>query len=296
MAVPIQEKADADTNRESAAARPSSEEDSAPTASSAAEGAEGPTDENSHQNAELNSTSPVEDGTPEAMEVAVPIQEKADADTNRESAAARPSSEEDSAPTAFSAAEGAESPTDENSHQNAELNSTSPVDDGTPEAIEAAPTPTASESPRSETTPSQRPSIFSAIVHKGGTAAYASSEAARKEFPRLDLGVRGAVSIARRMQDPLAELAKIQPKAILAGSDLQEVEPKRLKRKLEGALESCVNQVGLDVNTAPVQLLAHVAGLNPALARSIVEYRQKHGPFSSRSQLMEVPGITENSL
>lgn len=226
-------------------------------------------------------------------EAAAPIQENADADTHRESSAARSSSEEDSTPTASTAADGAEGPADENSHRSGELNSASPSEDGTPASIEAAPTATDSESPRSETTPSQRPSIFSAIVHKGGTAAYASSEAARKEFPRLDLGVRGAVSIARRMQDPLAELAKIQPKAILTGSDLQEVEPKRLKRNLEGTLESCVNQVGLDVNTAPVQLLAHVAGLNTALARSIVEYRQKQGRFSSRSQLMEVPGITE---
>ena len=242
--------------------------------------------------------SPREESLPEANldeagAVSAPIQENADADTNRESAAVQPSSEDDSAPTASTAAEGAESPADENSHQNGDPNSASPVEDGTPEGIKAAPTPTASESPRSETTPSQRPSIFSAIVHKGGTAAYASSEAARKEFPRLDLGFRGAVSIARRMQDPLAELAKIQPKAILAGSDLREVEPKRLKRTLEGTLESCINQVGLDVNTAPVQLLARVAGLNSALARSIVEHRRKHGPFSSRSQLMEVPGITE---
>ena len=259
----------------------------------AAEGAESPAGENSHQNGDPNSASPVEDETPEATEVSAPIQENADADTNRESAAVRPFSEEVSAPTVPMAAEGAESPAGENSHQNGDPNSASPVEDGTPEGIKAAPTPTASESPRSETTPSQRPSIFSAIVHKGGTAAYASSEAARKEFPRLDLGFRGAVSIARRMQDPLAELAKIQPKAILAGSDLQEVEPKRLKRMLEGTLESCINQVGLDVNTAPVQLLARVAGLNAALARSIVEHRRKHGPFSSRSQLMEVPGITE---
>ncbi len=293
VSAPIQEKADADTNRESAAVRPSSEEVSALTASTAAEGAEGPANENSRQNGDPNSASPVEDGTPEATEVSAPIQEKADADTNRESANSGPSSEEVSAPTASTAADGAESPADENSRQNGDPNSASPVEDGTPEATKAAPTPTASESPRSETTPSQRPSIFSAIVHKGGTGAYASSEAARKEFPRLDLGFRGAVSIARRMQDPLAELAKIQPKAILAGSDLQEVEPKRLKRTLEGTLESCINQVGLDVNTAPVQLLARVAGLNAALARSIVEHRRKHGPFSSRSQLMEVPGITE---
>ncbi len=293
VSAPLQEKADADTNRESAAVRPSSEDDSAPTASTAAEGAESPAGENSHQNGDPISVSPVEDETPEATEVSAPIQENADADTNRESAAVQPSSEDDSAPTASTAVEGAESPAGENSHQNGDPNSASPVEDGTPEAIKAAPTPTASESPRSETTPSQRPSIFSAIVHKGGTAAYASSEAARKEFPRLDLGFRGAVSIARRMQDPLAELAKIQPKAILAGSDLQEVEPKRLKRTLEGTLESCINQVGLDVNTAPVQLLARVAGLNSALARSIVEHRRKHGPFSSRSQLMEVPGITE---
>ena len=293
VSAPIQENADADTNRESAAVRPSSEDDSAPTTSTAAEGAESPAGENSHQNGDPNSASPVEDGSPEATEVSAPIQENADADTNRESAAVRPSSEDDSAPTTSTAAEGAESPAGENSHQNGDPNSASPVEDGTPEGIKAAPTPTASESPRSETTPSPRPSIFSAIVHKGGTAAYASSEAARKEFPRLDLGFRGAVSIARRMQDPLAELAKIQPKAILAGSDLREVEPKRLKRTLEGTLESCINQVGLDVNTAPVQLLARVAGLNSALARSIVEHRRKHGPFSSRSQLMEVPGITE---
>ena len=143
--------------------------------------------------------------------------------------------------------------------------------------------------------PSQRQTIFSAMVHKGGTAAYAGSEAARKEFPKLDLGVRGAISIARRMQDPLAELAKIQPKAIVAGPEPFEVDQKRLRRTLSGTVDSCINQVGVDVNTAPAEVLAHVAGLNPSLARNIVEYRRQHGRFSSRSQLMEVPGLTGTS-
>ena len=140
---------------------------------------------------------------------------------------------------------------------------------------------------------SRRRAIFSAIVHKGGTAAYANSEAARREFPKLDLGVRGAISIARRMQDPLAELAKIRPKAIVASPDPHEIDPKRLNRKLNATVESCINQVGVDVNTAPAELLAHVAGLNPSLARSIVEFRRRHSHFSSRSQLMEVPGLTD---
>ena len=98
------------------------------------------------------------------------------------------------------------------------------------------------------------------------------------------------------MQDPLAELARIQPKAILSGAGPLEVDQKRLKRTLNGTVESCINQVGVDVNTAPVEMLAHVAGLNARLARSIVEYRRQHGPFSSRAQLMEVPGFTDSGF
>ena len=98
------------------------------------------------------------------------------------------------------------------------------------------------------------------------------------------------------MQDPLSELAKIQPKAVVAGPDPHEVDPQRLKRKLNGTVESCINQVGVDVNTAPVEMLAHVAGLNTSLAKSIVEYRRQHGAFSSRSQLMQVPGFYRHQL
>ena len=228
--------------------------------------------------------------------VSDPVQSNGDAEIHPGSAADHPSSEENTAPTNSPVAEGMESAAGEDSHQNGELDSTSPVDSGTPTPTEATPETTEIQQPPRETGEAPRPPIFSAIVHKGGTAAYASSEAARKEFPRLDLGVRGAISIARRMQDPLTELAKIQPKAIVAGPDPHEVDPKHLKRKLNGTVESCVNQVGVDINTAPVELLAQVAGLNTALARSIVEYRRQHGPFPTRAQLMEVPGFTDSSF
>lgn len=205
-------------------------------------------------------------------------------------------SEEDSAATESPAAESAAGDGDESSRRDGETVSRSPVDKGAPLPAEAAPAETEAQQASQELEPSRRQAIFSAIVHKGGTAAYANSEAARREFPKLDPGVRGAISIARRMQDPLAELARIQPKAILSGAGPLEVDPKRLKRKLNGTVESCINQVGVDVNTAPAELLAHVAGLNTRLARSIVEYRRQHGPFSSRAQLMEVPGFTEASF
>ncbi len=223
--------------------------------------------------------------------VSDPLLQNSEAEIDPGSVPADSSPEEDSAPAASAAAEVAAGAAAESSHRNGETVSESPADDGAPLPTEAAPTETEAQQASREMEPSQRQPIFSAIVHKGGTAAYASSEAARKEFPKLDLGVRGAVSIARRMQDPLAELAKIQPKAIVAGP--REVDQKRLKRKLNGTVESCINQVGVDVNTAPVELLAHIAGLNTSLAQSIVEYRRQHGHFSSRSQLMEVRGLTD---
>ena len=238
-----------------------------------------------------------------------PARPKAQADTPPESAPADSSSEGNPAPAVSAAAGGVESPAGENTRRNGEPESTSPVDRGTPEPDATSPvdrgTPEPAEAaPPATTTPqaapdagqSRRPQIFSAIVHKGGTAAYANSEGARKEFPKLDLGVRGAISIARRMQDPLAELAKIQPKAIVAGPAPREVDPKRLKRELRGTVESCINQVGVDVNKAPAELLAHVAGLNATLARNIVEYRRQHGPFPSRVQLKEVPELTDSSF
>ena len=223
--------------------------------------------------------------------VADPVPQNGEADVDSGSVPADSTSGEDSAPAASPAAEVAAGAAAESSHRNGETVSESPADDGAPPPAETAPTETEAQQASRQMEPSQRQAIFSAIVHKGGTAAYAGSEAARKEFPKLDLGVRGAISIARRMQDPLAELAKIQPRAIVAGP--REVDQKRLKRKLNGTVESCINQVGVDVNTAPVELLAHIAGLNTSLARSIVEYRRQHGHFSSRSQLMEVRGLTD---
>ncbi len=218
---------------------------------------------------------------------------KSEEDSDRRSATARPSSEEATTSTVSEAAAGMESAAAGNGDENGRTDSATPVDSGTLTAIEPSPTPTPSNQADPETGQSQRQPIFSAIVHKGGTGAYASSEGARKEFPRLDLGVRGAISIARRLQDPLVELAKIQPKAIIMGSNSQEVEQKRLKQKLHEILESCISHVGVDPNRAPVELLGYVAGLNARLARNIVEYRQRNGSFSSRSQLMEVPGFTD---
>lgn len=229
---------------------------------------------------------------PEA--VSDPVLQNGEAEIDSGSVPADSSPEQGSAPAASPAAEG-EAAATENSHQRGETVAESPADDGTPPPTEAAPAETETQQASREMEPSQRQTIFSAIVHKGGTAAYAGSESARKEFPKLDLGVRGAISIARRMQDPLAELAKIQPKAIVAGPEPFEVDQKRLRRTLNGTVDSCINQVGVDVNTAPLEVLAHVAGLNTSLARNIVEYRRQHGHFSSRSQLMEVPGLTDTS-
>jgi len=225
-----------------------------------------------------------------------PVMQKGEAGIDPGSPPADSSSEDDPAPTASPSTDGVASASAESSQQNGETASPKPVDTETPPPTEAAPAAAETRQASQDAEQSRRQPIFSAIVHKGGTAAYANSEAARKEFPRLDLGVRGAISIARRMQDPLSELAKIQPTAVIAGPDPHEVDPQRLKRKLNGTVESCINQVGVDVNTAPVEMLAHVAGLNTSLARSIVEYRRQHGPFSSRSQLLEVPGVTDNSF
>ncbi len=262
------------------------EDDPVPTASPSADGAASASAESSHQNGETASPKAIDTETPPPTEAA-----PAAAETRQAS-----QDEDDPVPTASPSADGVASASTESSQQNGETASPKPVDTETPPPTEAAPAAAETRQASQDAEQSRRQPIFSAIVHKGGTAAYANSEAARKEFPRLDLGVRGAISIARRMQDPLSELAKIQPTAVIAGPDPHEVDPQRLKRKLNGTVESCINQVGVDVNTAPVEMLAHVAGLNTSLARSIVEYRRQHGPFSSRSQLLEVPGVTDNSF
>jgi protein Tex len=128
-------------------------------------------------------------------------------------------------------------------------------------------------------------------VNEAGASVYSASEIARSEFPELDLTVRGAISIARRLQDPLAELVKIDPKSIGVGQYQHDVAEARLGRELDDVVESCVNGVGVELNTASAPLLARVAGLGPALARRIVEHRDRSGRFESRQALRKVTGL-----
>jgi len=128
-------------------------------------------------------------------------------------------------------------------------------------------------------------------VNESGASVYSASEVAREEFPDFDLTVRGAVSIGRRLMDPLAELVKIDPKAIGVGQYQHDVDQKDLRRGLDDVVVSCVNKVGVDVNTATKPILTYVAGLNGKLAASIVEHRTKHGPFRRRKDLLEVKGL-----
>ena len=133
--------------------------------------------------------------------------------------------------------------------------------------------------------------IFSVTVSESGASVYSASEMARQEFPDLDLTVRGAISIARRLQDPLAELVKVDPKAIGVGQYQHDVDQRRLKQSLEATVESCVNRVGVDLNTASWALLRYVAGITERTAMKIMEYRNGHGRFRSRVELMAVPGF-----
>jgi protein Tex len=133
--------------------------------------------------------------------------------------------------------------------------------------------------------------IFSVSVSEAGASIYSASDIARQEFPDLDLTVRGAISIARRLQDPLSELVKVDPKSIGVGQYQHDVDQRRLKQSLEATVESCVNRVGVDLNTASWALLRYVAGITERTALKIVEYRNEHGKFRSRVQLTAVPGF-----
>src|SRR5262245_8872696 len=133
--------------------------------------------------------------------------------------------------------------------------------------------------------------IFSVTVSESGASVYSASEIARQEFPDLDLTIRGAISIARRLQDPLSELVKVDPKSIGVGQYQHDVDQRRLKQSLEATVESCVNRVGVDLNTASWALLRYVAGINERTAQKIVEHRNERGKFRSRVQLTAVPGF-----
>lgn len=129
------------------------------------------------------------------------------------------------------------------------------------------------------------------MVSEAGASVYSASELAAKEFPELDVSLRGAVSIGRRLQDPLAELVKIDPKSIGVGQYQHDVSQVQLARSLDATVEDCVNAVGVDVNTASAPLLARISGLNSTLAKNIVEFRDANGAFTSRSQLKKVPRL-----
>ncbi len=138
---------------------------------------------------------------------------------------------------------------------------------------------------------SEMPTLTKIMVSEAGASVYSASELAAEEFPDLDVSIRGAVSIARRLQDPLAELVKIEPKSIGVGQYQHDVSQSQLSQSLEAVVEDCVNGVGVDLNMASMPLLTQVAGLNKTLARNIVEYRDQNGQFTSRKQLLKVPRL-----
>jgi uncharacterized protein len=138
--------------------------------------------------------------------------------------------------------------------------------------------------------------VFIVVVNESGASVYSASKRAREEFPKLDLTVRGAISIARRLQDPLAELVKTEPKSIGVGQYQHDVDQKKLKRSLAGAVESCVNRVGVDLNSASMDLLKYVSGIGDKLAQNVVAYRDQHGLFKNRTQLHEIEGFGEKTF
>lgn len=138
--------------------------------------------------------------------------------------------------------------------------------------------------------------LVKAVVSEAGASVYSASELAAKEFPDMDVSYRGAVSIARRLQDPLAELVKIDPKAIGVGQYQHDVNQSNLARKLDAVVEDCVNSVGVDLNTASPMLLARVAGMTASVAQSVVGWREAHGAFKTRRQLLEVPRLGQKTF
>jgi protein Tex len=137
--------------------------------------------------------------------------------------------------------------------------------------------------------------VIVTMVNESGASIYSASEVAREEFPDYDLTVRGAVSIGRRLMDPLAELVKIDPKSIGVGQYQHDVDQGALKNSLDDTVMSCVNGVGVEVNTASKQLLTYVSGLGPVLAQNIVTFRNENGPFKSRDQIKKVPRLGEKA-
>jgi uncharacterized protein len=126
-------------------------------------------------------------------------------------------------------------------------------------------------------------SVFYMVVSEAGASVYSASKLAAEEFPDFDVALRSAISIARRLQDPLAELVKIDPKAIGVGQYQHDMNQKRLDESLGGVVEACVNDVGVDLNTASAPLLSYISGVSAAIAKNVVEYREQNGKFKNRN-------------
>jgi uncharacterized protein len=242
----------------------------------------------------------VEPSAPTPAETPAPIEASAPVDASAPVEASVPV--EASAPVVETPVEApapvAESPAETPSAETAPAAETP----ATPPPEAAAPAPAPTRPPRPPRPPKpQLPWIESlppapgdlayVIVNEAGASDYSASQVAREEFPNHDATVRGTVSIGRRLQDPLAELVKIDPQHVGVGLYQHDVKAKHLKLTLEGIVESCVNHVGVDVNTASVPLLRHVSGLNQMVARDLVDYRTQHGAFKNREELQKVNGI-----
>src|SRR5207237_10712225 len=135
------------------------------------------------------------------------------------------------------------------------------------------------------------PDLQRVVVSEAGASVYSASEYASQELPDVDVSLRGAASIARRLQDPLAELVKIEPKSIGVGQYQHDVNQSELARTLDAVVEDCVNAVGVDLNTASAPLLSRVSGLSGTVAKSVVQWRESNGAFKSRQQLLQVSGL-----
>lgn len=142
----------------------------------------------------------------------------------------------------------------------------------------------------------QLQNVLIVMVNESGASIYSASEVAREEFPNQDVTVRGAVSIGRRLMDPLGELVKIDPKSIGVGQYQHDVDQRKLQGALDDTVISCVNSVGVELNTASKQILAYISGLGPALAQQIVNYRKENGPFRSRRELKSVPRLGDKAF
>lgn len=166
-----------------------------------------------------------------------------------------------------------------------------------PELVEPEVKPASAEEAGAKTqgvvqeVPPMPPDLSYVIVNEAGAGVYSASSVGREEFPTHDAALRSTISLGRRLQDPLSELVKIDPQNVGVGLYQHDVSPAELRQTLESVVESCVNHVGVNPNTASVSLLRHVSGLNPLVARDIIEFRKQHGPFRSREQLQQVPNL-----